>query len=73
MKIDKCMADEIREANRRGIKTLASCCGHGKYPKTIVASVFDWNYEIKSEKDIPREKRFYVEDSKGFYFIPETL
>jgi hypothetical protein len=75
VKLDDCIVDEIRRLNGHQVKTLASCCGHGRYPKTIVykwnggKTKFDWN----SGKIIPRKKRFYVKDKQEFYFIPETL
>jgi len=28
--IDSCIADLVKALNRNGIKTIASCCGHGK-------------------------------------------
>lgn len=28
--VDACIADEIQMLNNKGIKTLGSCCGHGK-------------------------------------------
>jgi len=53
--------------------TLASCCGHGKYPETIVVKtiygMFEWNSGVK----IPRKKRFYIKDSEGIYYIPEVM
>lgn len=51
----------------------ACCCGHNKYPMTIV--VFDDpNFiEIVSGKKIPRATRFYKRDKQGLYYIPETL
>ena len=54
----------------------ACCCGHGKYPMTIVVedyfnnrTMIDWC----SNKIIPRKKRFYVKDKQGYYYIPETV
>jgi len=37
-RIDKCMRKEIAKLNReRSIPSVASCCGHKKYPKTVVS------------------------------------
>ena len=33
--VDKCIADIIQALNDGGIKTVASCCGHGKQEGTI--------------------------------------
>ncbi len=35
-KIDSCIAPIIRALNKAGIKTEASCCGHGKNKGTII-------------------------------------
>ena len=34
--IDACIADIVAALNAAGIKTAASCCGHGKGPGEIV-------------------------------------
>jgi hypothetical protein len=72
------MRDEVQKLNDEGIKTIACCCGHGKYKKTIVVphkSDF-WAgrcaYEVLSGTTIPRKKRIYKRDPEGFYFIPEV-
>ena len=49
--------------NQTNYETLASCCGHGKYPMTIIVSdkrgrILEWFSQI----DIRRKKRFYVKD-----------
>jgi len=38
--IDRCMGPTITLLNELGIQTLACCCGHGRYPKTIVIVYF---------------------------------
>lgn len=71
--IDTCMKKGIEHLNRRDVKTLASCCGHGRYPMTIV--MFNGvaePYELFSMKTIPRKKRFYRKDKDGYYYIPEV-
>lgn len=72
--IDPCMKKEIEKLNKRGIVTLACCCGHGKYPKTIVAkySLNDMPYERHIQEYLPRKKKFYKKDKKGYYYIPEV-
>lgn len=73
-RIDACIANLIVRLNKSGITTLASCCGHETYPMTIVAlDRFGSPYEFITGKSIPRKRRFYKKDSKGFYFIPEVL
>ena len=73
-RIDPCMKKEIAKLNKRGIVTLACCCGHGKYTKTIVArySLNDMPYERGIQEYLPRKKKFYKKDSEGYYFIKEV-
>ncbi len=58
------------------VNTIASCCGHGKYPMTIVAKFnndVQPYVEIMSGISIPRKRNFYKRDKQGYYFIPETI
>lgn len=34
--IDPCIADAIQDAWHAGVRTLGSCCGHGKGPASVV-------------------------------------
>jgi hypothetical protein len=53
---------------------VASCCGHGKYPMTILVTRYDGDImDIVSNAIIPRKKRFYKKDKQGYYYIPETI
>ena len=73
--IDKCMRALIRnlELNLKHIRTVACCCGHGKYPMTIlVKDKYDNIYDICSNTTIPRTRRFYKKDKQGYYYIPEV-
>ena len=71
-RIDPCMKKFIDYYNHYGIKTFACCCGHGKYPMTIVVK-FDGSYcDVFSLIKIPRQKRFYKKDKQGYYYIPEV-
>lgn len=55
-------------------KTLASCCGHGKYPMTIIVSRGYGNpIEWFSQVEIPRKRNFYRRDKQGVFYIPEVL
>ena len=76
-KIDKCMKELIEILQCRGVKTLACCCGHKKYPMTIVIlqglETDPYAFEIISQQVIPRKKRFYSKDKQGYYFIPESV
>jgi hypothetical protein len=71
-RIDPCMKSIVANLQLRGIKTLACCCGHGKYPMTLVVEgLILYPTEIFSNKTIPRKKRFYLKDKQGYYYIPE--
>ena len=73
--IDPCMEYLLEDLNSLGIKTYASCCGHGKYNMTIIAKTQDGKkfYDLMSRKIIPRKKRFYKRDKQGVYHIPEVI
>ncbi|MFX1450666.1 MAG: hypothetical protein ACFFCM_07490 [Promethearchaeota archaeon] len=75
--LDRCMSVLITVLNVKGYKTLACCCGHARYYPTIVVEFEDENhkpyaFELLSCKDIPRKRRFYKKDKKGYYYIPEV-
>ena len=72
-RIDPCMRNLIDFLKLHGIKTLACCCGHGKYPMTIVVIWGGIKFEILSYTEIKRKKKFYKKDKQGVYYIPETL
>lgn len=72
--IDKCMRERIRSMRDQGINTLGCCCGHNIYPMTIIVKSKDGIItEYFSDKIIPRKRRFYKKDKKGYYFIPEIM
>ena len=78
--IDKCMEDEIRKMIASGTETIGCCCGHGKYPKTVIyrarsgAAVSYFTSTFLLSKDGSHKKRnFYVMDDEGFYYIPKTF
>ena len=79
-KIDKCMINGINTLSAifksKGFKILACCCGHGKYPMTIVYKIPllpHKNWELFSRKIIDRKSRFYKKDKQGYYYIPESV
>ena len=75
VRIDKCMRPLIEFLNDIDYDTIASCCGHGKYPMTIVVRDFNTKeiYELLSETEIPRKRSFYKKDKQNYYFIPEVI
>ena len=75
--IDICMRPLINFLQEEGYKTLACCCGHGRYPITVVV---ESRYidgllaqELFTNTYLPRTRRFYKKDKQGYYYIPETL
>jgi len=73
--IDKCLRTLIKFLQENGCKTVGCCCGHGKYPTTIIieykinhVSIF---MELFTQTKIPRIRRFYKKDNEGYYYIPE--
>jgi len=73
-RIDPCMREFIKELNDNKIVTLACCCGHGKYPQTIIVKHQGTKqpYEYFSKQYILRKRRFYKKDKQGIYYIPEV-
>ncbi len=71
--IDPCMKEFIFRLNQYGIDTRGCCCGHKKYPMTVVVKDSAGFYDIISGVEIPRKKRFYKKDKQGYYFIPEVI
>ena len=75
IRLDSCLKHIIKtlnETNKTHYETLASCCGHGRYPMTIVIQDTWHTWELFSGIELKRKKRFYVKDSEGFYYIPEV-
>jgi hypothetical protein len=75
-RIDPCMRKRIERLNEmiRG-KTIASCCGHGRYPMTIVVRGNYYGYNLTWEwfsgTPLKNKKKFYKRDPDGYFFIPE--
>jgi len=77
--IDECMITLMNNLNLswnyKVSRIVACCCGHGKYPMTIVIEINDkekTKMELFTDKIIPRKKRFYKKDKEGYYYIPEV-
>lgn len=72
-RVDSCMANLIYYLNTHGCKTLACCCGHGRYNMSIVHESPNGKiWDLMTGIEIPRKKRFYKKDAEGYYFIPEV-
>ena len=76
IRVDACMRNLLRILNLHGIRTVGSCCGHGKYNMSIVVKSYGINgkiYDLISDITIPREIMFYKKDKEGYYYIPEVV
>jgi len=72
IRCDVCIRDFLQTLNLYGIETVGSCCGHGRYPLTVIWKRVDGKYfELISGVNIPRTRNFYRTDKDGFYYIPE--
>ena len=78
-RIDSCMKDYVDMINKIILpiyETKSCCCGHKKYPKTVIIGLKGKNgyqcFELITGLIIPRKKKFYKKDKQGYYYIPET-
>lgn len=72
-KIDFCMREVIKSLNSRDFETVSCCCGHGKYPITILYKGKSGGiFELFSGVQVPRLRKFYKRDTEGYYYIPEV-
>lgn len=77
-RIDPCMRNLIKNLNNLlhdEFKIVSCCCGHGKYPMTIVviSKSIKIPLEIVSGENLSRKKRFYKKDKQGYYYISEVI
>ena len=76
-RFDKCLISIINHLNKlTNLRTLASCCGHGKYNPTIIVKGKKGNiFEYYSGKLLGPKKRniYYKKDNDRIYYIPEII
>lgn len=75
-RIDKCMKNFINNINLMlpsNKKIVGCCCGHFKYPMTIIIKYRDRHLDLVSDTFIPRSRKFYKKDKQGYYYIPEVI
>ena len=72
------LIEKLNKYLKDDIKIVACCCGHKKYPISLIVQqmyasgeIFTW--DMCSDTLIPRKRKFYVRDKQGYYYIPETL
>ena len=74
-RIDPCIKELVKNLKKLGVRTLSSCCGHGKYPSTLVVDIGFSKIlplEIFSGIQLEGKKYFYKKDKQGYYYIPEV-
>lgn len=74
VRLDPCIRKLVIGLNELNVHTLASCCGHGRYPRTFVYRAHRrvYAHALMRDVEIPRRRRFYKRDDKGFFYIPEV-
>jgi len=76
-RIDTCLRKIVDEINNgEKFHTVASCCGHGKYPATIVIrDINGYIYEYYSRQllDKAKKHRYYRKDKQGYYYISQIM
>lgn len=83
-RIDPCMNPLVQWINEQGqYRTLACCCGHGKYEPTIIVvrridaepkRIYEWfTMQLlpgrRHYKNGRVNRRFYVRDGQGIYHL----
>ena len=76
-RVDKCLRTFIQRLKlhlEKENKIVACCCGHKKYPLSIIIEdKYKNHYDLFSGKLILRKRNFYKRDQEGYYYIPEVL
>jgi hypothetical protein len=75
-RIDPCLKPLLKWLKSCDYEVVASCCGHSVYPMSIVVRYrkngIAYYFELLSDTNIPRVRKFYKKDKNGIYFIPEV-
>jgi len=77
IRLDKCMHNIIQSLSFHGYITVGCCCGHGRYPMTIICKVSgndDRYFDLISGEDVKKKigGGYYRLDKKEYYYIPEV-
>jgi hypothetical protein len=71
-RVDACLGDTLKSIRAAGFVPVASCCGHDRYPMTVVVKCPDglvMEYFSKVLLQRKKRNRYYTRDSKGYYYI----
>lgn len=75
VRVDACLRDLIESLQLLGIDTLMCCCGHGKYPPSVIVRT-DYGetiLEIFSGEILDEGRTYYKIDEDGLYYIPKLV
>ena len=82
--VDPCLVDEINDLKtmrwNKKFQSIMCCCGHSKYPKTLIVKnrasgfVFEWftGIALTGTKRSDSRAPYYKKDKEGHYYIPEV-
>lgn len=86
-RIDPCMREFVKWLGNKHT-TILSCCGHGKYPMSVIVKEYETVgikrfiifkeifsgivLRVKEDPLKPDPKKFYKRDKEGYYYIPEV-
>ena len=76
-RIDPCMIWQIQLIKLLDLKPLLSCCGHQKYPPSVVVLnprshlVYEFLSGVHLSHGIRSPYKYYVRDPQGYYYLPE--
>ncbi len=86
-RIDPCMGNFVEWLGNKH-QTVLSCCGHGKYPMSVIVKEYEtrgskrfivfreiFSGKILRIKENPLDKdpkKFYKKDEQEVYYIPEV-
>lgn len=85
--IDPCLIEELEALKneypkfKEKFQLIMSCCGHGKYSKTIIVknrysgACFEWlsGIMLSGTKRSDSRAPFYRRDKEGHYYIPKMI
>ena len=71
------LIESLKIALKKEYTISACCCGHNKYPMTIITrfqnKYIDKTFDLVSGEVLKRRRNFYKRDKQGYYYIPETV
>jgi len=78
-RIDPCIQWQIALIYLLDLTPLLSCCGHAKYPPSVVVlnpitqEVYEFLSGVHLSHGIRSPYRYYKRDKEGYYYLPECI